>query len=60
MDNKILLNQFIQDFIQVKTDCMILNITIFIDSFWGIIATTDEEIDTFVRNTHSSKIKGVS
>ena len=42
MDNKTLFNQFLQDFIQVKTYRVILNITSFIDSLWALIDITGE------------------
>ena len=54
MDNKTLFNQFLQDFLQVKNDRVILNITIFIDSSWALIYTSDEKIDTFMHYTHYS------
>ena len=53
MYNKYLFNQFLQDVIQVNTNNARLKINGFIDSFGEIIATTDEDIDTFVWNTHS-------
>ena len=41
MDDKDILNRFLQDFIQVKTDHVRLNITGFIDSFRALIVAAD-------------------
>ena len=48
MYNRSLFKNVIQDVIQVNTNHVRLKITGFIDSFGEIIATTDEDIDTFV------------
>ena len=54
MYNKSLFNQFLPDFIQANTNHVRLGITGFIDSFGALIATTDEDIHTFVCDNHSS------
>ena len=54
MDNGFIFDQFLQDVLQVNTDCVMLQITVFIDFFGALITTTDEDIDTFVYDTYSS------
>ena len=54
MYNISLFKNVIQDVIQVNTNHVRLKITGFIDSFGALIATTNEEINTFLCDTHSS------
>ena len=53
MDNQALFNQFLLDVLQVNINHMRLNINSFVESFMDIITLTDEDIDTFVCDTHS-------
>ena len=54
MDNQAISNQFLRDVLQVNINNMRLYINIFIDYFMVLFTTTDEDIDTFVSDTHSS------
>ena len=56
MYNKSIFNQFLQDVIQVNTNHVRPKITVFIDYFGALIDMMDEEINTFVCDTHSSNI----
>ena len=55
MDNEALFDQFIQDFLQVNTNTVKLQIFVFIYSVWVLITTMDESIDTFLSEIHSQK-----
>ena len=54
MDNQDIFNQFLQDVLQVNINHVRLDINGFAESFREIITLTDEDIDTFVINAHSS------
>ena len=53
MENEDIYDQFLQDVLQVNNDHVRLYIAVFIESFVAIVTTTDEDIDTFVHDTHS-------
>ena len=54
MDNEALFDQFIQDVLHINTNTVKLCITVCIYSFLALITTADENIDTFLHDTHSS------
>ena len=53
MDNQAIFNKFLQYFLQVNMHYVRLYIISFVDYFGQLIKTKDDDIDTFVRDTHT-------